>query len=139
MKLAIGSLMLLAATTVISLPTPDQAQPDSCIIVRNEVDGSIEKRCNPPLQGRAAKEASCIIVRNEVDGTVEKRCNPPLQGRAAKEASCIIVRNEVDGTVEKRCNPPLKARSEEVSNCIARKVDGVVEKRDPIPGTQNCI
>ena len=110
MKLAIGSLMLLAATTVIALPTPDQAQPDSCIIVRNEVDGSIEKRCNPPLQGRAAKEASCIIVRNEVDGTVEKRCNPPL-----------------------------KARSEEVSNCIARKVDGAVEKRDPIPGTQNCI
>ena len=29
MKVAIGSLMLLAATTVLALPTPEQAEPDS--------------------------------------------------------------------------------------------------------------
>ena len=110
MKLAIASLMLLAATIVIALPTPEQAQPDSCIIYKSEVDGSIQKRC--PIG---------------------------LEARSAEETSCIIYRNEVDGSVEKRCPPPLKARSEEVSSCIAREVDGVVDRRDPIPGTQNCI
>ena len=139
MKLTIGSLMLLAATTVIALPTPAQAQPDSCIIVKSLADGTVEKRCPPPLNGRSEEEAGCIIVKREDDGTVQKRCPPPLNGRSSEEAGCIIVKREDDGTVQKRCPPPLNGRSEEAPSCIARKVDGVVGKRDPIPGTQNCI
>ena len=44
MKLAIDSLMLLAASTVIALPTPEQATSDSCIGAKNEANGTIEKR-----------------------------------------------------------------------------------------------
>lgn len=78
MKLAIGSLMLLAATTIIALPTPEQATPDSCIINKSEIDGSIEKRCPIGLEARSPEEASCIIYRSEVDGTIEKRCPSPF-------------------------------------------------------------
>ena len=46
MKLAIASLMLLAATAAIALPTPEQAQPNGC--VDSEVDGVIQKRCPIP-------------------------------------------------------------------------------------------
>ena len=46
MKLAIGSLMLIAAAAVIALPTPEQADPTGCIGRR--VDGVIDKRCPIP-------------------------------------------------------------------------------------------
>lgn len=107
MKLAIGSLMLLAATTIIALPTPEQATPDSCIIYKSEVDGAIEKRCPIGLKARSAEEAGCIIYKSEADGSIEKRCPIGLEARSEEETGCIIYKNEVDGTIEKRCPPPL--------------------------------
>ena len=79
MKLAIGSLMmLLAATTVMALPTPtpEQALPDSCIIPLGEADGAIiRKRCPIGLELRGTEETSCIIYESEGDGSVvRKRC-----------------------------------------------------------------
>ena len=82
MKLAINSLMLLAITTVIALPTPEQPTPDSCIIYRSEVDGSIEKRCPIGLVSRSVEEAGCIIYKSEVDGSIEKRCPIGLEARS---------------------------------------------------------
>ena len=107
MKLAISSLMLLAITTVIALPTPEQATPNSCIIPKGEVDGSIEKRGPSGLDSRPAKEASCIIYNSEVDGSIEKRCPIGLEARSEEEAGCIFYKSEVDGSIEKRCPPSL--------------------------------
>ena len=107
MKLAIGSLMLLAATTVIALPTPEQALPDSCIIPKGETDGAIEKRCPIGLEARSEEETDCIFGINEIDGSVEKRCPPSLKTRSEEEAGCIFGNNEVDGSIEKRCPPSL--------------------------------
>ena len=107
MKLAIGSLLLLAATTAIALPTPEQALPDSCIIPKGEVDGSIEKRCPIGLEARSEEETGCIFGVNEVDGSIEKRCPPSLRTRSEQEAGCIFYKSEVDGSIEKRCPPSL--------------------------------
>ena len=70
MKLAIGSLMLLAATTVIALPTPEQAEHGSCIIYKDEVNRVIQKRC--PIDRKARS-----YTDREVDGVIEKRYDIP--------------------------------------------------------------
>ena len=139
MKLAINSLTLLLASTtvVIALPTPEQATPDSCIIYKSAVDGSLEKRCPiGRLETRSLEEAGCIIYTSEVDGSLEKRCPiGRLETRTPEEASCIIPRGDGDNVpVEKRCPiGDVEARSEEEAGCTWgwNEIDGSLEKRCP--------